>query len=137
MLAPTDNWTQFLILAGAGVVGAFILGIGRAGMGLVRTRQAKVRADESDARNLSTFFFDQPRDSRTGTPATVGWTTKVDATLDQLTKSQAHTTKILNEILYEVKPNGGGNLRGAVDVAAQAATDEVKRVRRNEDEANG
>lgn len=115
MLAITEGWVQFFILAGAGVIGAVVLGLGRAVMGLMRTRQAKVRADESDARNLSVFFFDQPRDERTGTPATIGWTTKVDASLDQLTKSQAHTTKVLNEILYEVKPNGGGNLRGGID----------------------
>ncbi len=115
MFAITAAWSEFLVLAGAGIVGAIILGLGRTVMGLVRTRQAKVRADESDARNLSVFFFDQPRDERTGTPATIGWTTKIDAALDRLTRSQEHTTQVVNKILYQVEKNGGGNMRGAID----------------------
>ncbi len=103
------------ILAIASIVTAIILGTGKMVMGIVRTRQARAKAEESGLSNFGKYFFDQPRDEQTGTPATVGWTTKVDATLEQLTKSQAHTTKILNEILYEVKPNGGGNLRAAID----------------------
>ncbi len=118
MLAISTGLSQFLILAGAGIVGAVILGIGRAGMGLMKTRQTQTRQDEFDQRTLTEFFFDTPRDSRTGAPAKIGWTTKVDGQLDRLSKSQTETQRVLNEILYEVKPNGGGNLRGAVDRVA-------------------
>ncbi len=137
MLAPTEGWQQFLILAGAGVVGAFVLGIGRAGMGLMRTKQTQARQEEADQRILTEFFFDTPRDPRTGTPAKIGWTTKVDACLKELTDGQARIERAVHQTLSEVVPdaNGGHNLRGAVDRAAQANADEVTRVRHNEDES--
>lgn len=137
MLALSSSWTEFLVLAAAGVVGAIILGMGKAVMGLVKSRQSKARSDESDQLNLGRFFFDQPRDTRTGTPPTVGWTTRVDAALESLarsqeslTRAQDRTAKTVNEILYEVKQNGGGNLRGAIDRVADAHD-------RNESEGNG
>lgn len=116
MLALTQNWSQFLVLAGAGVIGAIILGSGKALMELVRTRQTKDRADEEAERNLTSFFFDQPRDPRTGTPATTGWTTKVDRALSDLAKG-------LREVLDEVTEdrNGDHNLRGIVKRGAEAA----------------
>ena len=135
MLALTEGWQQFLILAAAGVVGAFVLGIGRAGMGLMRTRQTKQREDEVAERDLSKFFFDQPRNERTGTPATTGWTTTVNLTLAELKVSQTKMEKTVNQILYELTPNGGHNFRGVVERSAAAASAEVERVRKNEDTA--
>ena len=117
MLALTEGWQQFLILAAAGVVGAFVLGIGRAGMGLMRTKQTQARQEEADQRILTEFFFDTPRDPRTGTPAKIGWTTKVDACLKELTDGQARIERAVHQTLSEVVPdgNGGHNLRGGID----------------------
>ena len=131
MLAITSGWSEFLILAAAGVVGAFVLGIGRAGMGLMRTKQTQARQDEADQRILTEFFFDTPRDPRTGTPAKEGWTTKVDRSLKQLADSQARIERAVHLTLSEVVPdsNGGHNLRGAVD-RSEANAEEMRRVHR-------
>ena len=144
MLAISSGLQTFLILAAATVIATVIIGFGRAVVGYVKLKQTKAREDEFDQRTLSEFFFDTDRDPRTGTPAKEGWTTKVDRTLQQLAAgqatlaaAQAETAKAVHEILYEVKPNGGGNLRGGVDRIEQAATTEVARVRRNEDDAHG
>ena len=123
---------EFAILAGAGIVGAIVLGLGKAVMGLVRTRQTKAREDDVAEQKLSSFLFDQPRDPRTGAPATIGWTTSVDKALADLAAGQTRTTSIVNEILYELKPNGGGNFRGIVESGVDAANAEVIRVRKNE-----
>ena len=135
MLALTEGWSQFIVLAGAGVIGAIVLGIGRALMGLVRTRQTKQREDEAAEQNLSQYFFDQPRNERTGTPATIGWTTTVDLTLKELRLAQEHTNKVVNQILYEITPNGGKNFRGLVERGVDAASAEVARVHKNEEDA--
>ena len=121
MLAISSSLTEFFVLAAAGIVGAIVLAAGRAMMGLVRTRQTKQRADEKDQDKLSTFFFDQPRDPRTGTPGTEGWTTKVDRTLKELKDSQLRIEKAVHLTLNEVVQdgNGGHNLRGAVDRIAK------------------
>lgn len=124
-------------LAGATVLGAFILGAGKAVMGLIRSSQTKKRNEESDQRILTEFFFDTPADPRTRTPGKEGWTTKVDATLVSLKAGQQQTQNLLNEVLGELRPdgNGGHNLRGVVERGAEAAGAEVIRVRKNEDEA--
>ena len=125
MLALSSGLSQLFVLAGAGILGAIVLGIGRAVMGLMRTRQTTQRQEEFDQRTLAEFFFDTERDSRTGAPPKEGWTTTVNRTLAELKRSQDHTAKIVNEILYELKPNGGGNFRGLVERGVEAAGAEV------------
>lgn len=127
MFAISAGTETLLIYVAAAVIGAAILGIGKAVMGLVRTRQLKARNTEFDQRTLTEFFFDIDRDPRTGTPARQGWTTKVDKTLDILTKGQNQTTRMLNEVLREIKPdgNGGHNLRGIMERQAEAVGIEV------------
>ena len=96
-------------------------------MKLFEGSKTKRRQEEQDQQTLSEFFFDTPRNQRTGTPAKQGWTTKVDATLETLTKGQAHTTKLVHEVLQELKPdgNGGHNFRGLIERSAEAAGIEV------------
>jgi hypothetical protein len=119
-----------LALCAAGLIGW----IARAFMNLVKTRQSKARDDERAERTLSAFLFDQERDPRTGTPATTGWTTRVDQTLSVLTSGQARTEaaqvrteRAVHQILEELRPdgNGGHNLRGLVERSAEAAGVEV------------
>ena len=73
--------------------------------------------DEADARNLSKFFFDTPRDPRTGTPAKIGWTTKVDACLKELTDGQARIERAVLNVIGKMFRTvmAGSNFRGAVD----------------------
>ncbi len=116
MLAISSTLSEFFVLCGAGVIGAVILGLGRAVMGLVRTTQTKKRAAETDQATMSEFLFGTPRDPRTGMPAREGWTRRVDKALETLASG-------LEEVLSEIKPdrNGRHNLRGIVERGAEAA----------------
>jgi len=125
VLGLTGGTETLIIYIAAAVIGAAILGLGRAFMKALQKRQTDARQAEDDKRILSYFLFDQPRDPSTGTPAKQGWTTTVDIKLESLTKSQERMDKMLGEILYELKPNGGGNFRGAVERNAVAARAEV------------
>lgn len=129
MFAISTGLQNLLIIAGASLLCATVLAVGRSGMNLMRKRQTDQRQEAYDQRTLSEFFFDTPRDSRTGTPGKEGWTTKVDRTLGQLGKGQERTAGLLNEVLREIKPdgNGGNNFRGIVERAAEAASTEVDR----------
>ena len=129
MFAISSGIENLLIISAAGVLGAIILGIGRAVMKVLQTRQARSRNDDFDQRTLSEFFFDTPRDQRTGAPAKEGWTTKVDRTLEQLAQGQTRQAGLLNEVLREIKPdgNGGHNFRGVVERAAAAADVETEK----------
>ena len=106
---------------------AFAIWVARSTMKFFEGRQKKQHQQDYDQRTLSEFFFDTPRDPNTGTPAKQGWTTKVDATLETLTRGQAHTTKLIHEVLGELKPdnNGGHNFRGLMERSAEAAGIEV------------
>lgn len=72
----------------------------------------KHRQDSRDAVGLREFFFDTPGNPRTGVPPKKGWTTLVD-------ERQVRMERKLDAVLGEVKPNGGHNLRGAVDRTAK------------------
>lgn len=113
---PNSLWS-ILAYAAAAVLGAIILGVGKAAMNLVRKRQAEHRQDDADQQTLISFLFDTPSDPRTRTPLRKGWTTKVDETLLRLTQAQEQTTRLVREVLAELKPdgNGGHNFRGKVD----------------------
>ncbi len=116
MFAITGGWEEFVILVGAGIIGAIVLGTGRAVMGLVRSNQTKKRASELDQIRLSEFLFGVERDPRTGTPGREGWTVRVDKTLAELAKG-------LRQVIDEITPdhNGRHNLRGIVERGAEAA----------------
>jgi len=133
------GFETFVILAAATVIAALVLGAGKAMMNLVRTRQTKRRKDVDEAQAAIThfgqFFFDQPRDERTGTPATIGWTTTVDRRLKEMKASQDAIKHSVNQILYEIKPNGGKNLRGLIENGMSAASTEVERIHKNEESA--
>lgn len=118
-----------------------ILGIARATMKLIKARQTKEREDTQDLKSVTTFFFGEDANPRTGTPAKTGWTTKVDNTLQTLSDGQLRTEHAVKKILGEVVPNGGHNLRGAVERAAGIAgveaadqTTERKRVQERDAE---
>ena len=118
-----------LIYAAAAVLGAVILGVGRALMKLIQSRQADKRADEADDRTLKEFFFGLEKDVRTGTPAREGWTVTVDRCLAALTRGQettqtmaTETRHLVDKILYELTPNGGSNMRGAIDRLDEATS---------------
>ena len=119
MLATSDL-SQFLILAGAGVIGAIILGIGRSGMKFIQKNQTKKRQGDNSQRILTEFLFDVDPDPVTHTPGRKGWTTLVNEQLSSLEHG-------LREVLAEVKPdhNGRHNLRGTVERTAEAAGVEV------------
>lgn len=128
MFAISSGTETLLIYVAAAVIGAAILGFARAVMKFMQTRQTTQRQEEYDQRTLSEFFFDRERDPKTGVPAKEGWTTAVNKALDTLTRGQAQTTRMINEILREIKPdgNGGHNLRGLVERGAKAADLGVK-----------
>ena len=132
VLVATSGASEVLIFAAAAVLAGLVGWIAKATMSLIKSRQSKQRDDERAEHTLSQFFFDQERDPRTGTPATVGWTSRVDQTLGILTAGQSRTEAAqrriehtVQEIAYELKPNGGGNLRAIVEMGAQAAGVEV------------
>lgn len=133
MFAISSGTETLVIYVAAAVIGAVILGFGRAVMKFIQNRQTSLRQGEWDQRTLSEFFFDRDRDPRTGTPAKEGWTTTVNKALAQLAASQERTNAMVNKILYEITPNGGHNLRGGIDRMAEAAATEIERIRRNED----
>lgn len=114
MLAISSGIEQFLILALAGIIGAAVLGAGRAVMGLIRTRQTKQRQNTEDQRTLSEFFFGVEADPRTRTPGREGWCVKVDRSLEQLTTG-------LSQVISELIPDGNGrqNLRGITERTAE------------------
>ena len=120
MLALSSSLNEFLVLGGASLGVAIILGIGRAGMKFMQKRQTQRRQGDVSQRILTEFLFDVPPDPVTRTPGRKGWTTKVDESLAELHSS-------LNEVLAEVKPdhNGRHNLRGTVERTAEAAGVEV------------
>ena len=125
MWGVSGGLSELIILTVSAIAGAAILGFGKAVMSLMRTRQTKQRMENDDERTRQRFFFDQPADPRTGTPATTGWTTTVNATLRELAAGQTDTAKKVDQILYELMPNGGGNFRGMVEKNAAAAQKEV------------
>lgn len=105
-------------------MGAALIGFGKAVAGLWRSNQSKRRVDEQDQRTLKEFFFGAEKDPRIGTPAKEGWTTKVDRQLagqtrqlEQLRVTQHQTSNAVQQILYELTPNGGSNFRGKVERA--------------------
>lgn len=127
MFAISSGTETLLIYVAAAVIGAAILGFARVVMKFIQGRQTAQRLEDWDQRTLSEYFFDTPRDTRTGAPAKDGWTTVVNRTLKQLVDGQAQTTRMINEILREIKPdgNGGHNFRGVVERGISAASDEV------------
>ena len=120
MLALSSSLNEFLVLCLAGVGGAIILGIGRAGMKYIQRSQTKKRQGDTSQRILTEFLFDVPPDPVTRTPGRKGWTTLVNEQLSSLEHG-------LREVLAEVKPdhNGRHNLRGTVERPAEAAGVEV------------
>lgn len=90
---------------------------------LVRKRRSTAKDDIEDMGNLTDFLFDKPSNPRTRTPATTGWTTMVNATLEDHGRRLADIGGMVQQVLAEVKPdgNGGHNLRGAVVRSAKAA----------------
>lgn len=123
--ATQSGLETVIIYVAAAVLGAVILGIGRATMNLIRSRQARKRSEETDNKTLTDFFFGTERDPRTRTPAREGWTTKVDRQLEQLRKTQHQTSNAVQQILYELQPNGGSNFRGAVERVTDIATEKT------------
>lgn len=115
MLGISGGLENLLILAAAGVIGAIILGTGKAAMNLMRTRQTKRRQVDTDQRTLSEFFFGVAADQRTRTPGREGWCVKVDRTLAELTTG-------LNQVIAEITPdhNGRSNLHGIAERTAEA-----------------
>lgn len=115
MFAISGGFEEFIILAAAGVIGAVVLGAGRAVMGLVRSRQTRQRQNVEDQRTLSEFFFGVEADPRTRTPGREGWCVKVDRSLEQLASG-------LQEVISQITPdhNGRHNLHGVVERTAEA-----------------
>jgi hypothetical protein len=118
-----------LIIATFG--GAVFVGIGTSGVHLLRNRNASIKDTGTDMGTLTSFFFDKPQDKRTRTPASIGWTTKVDLQLanqdetlslhgSQLAEIGRKVDKILSEVIPD--GNGGHNLRGEVTRASAAAS---------------
>lgn len=136
VLAATTNTQWVLIYLAVALISAAILGATRAAMKWLQSHQTDKRNEDYDQRTLAEFFFDTPRDPRTGTPGKQGWTTTVDNTLKVLADGQARTERAVNKILGEVQQdgNGGHNLRGVVERGAKAAGADVSRIRRNEDQ---
>lgn len=112
MAALDPTLGNFLAGLAYTVLAAFVIAVTAA---VVRTF-SKHQADARDAQGLREFFFDTPGNPRTGVPPKKGWTTLVDERQDRIERK-------VDAVLGEVKPNGGHNLRGAVDRAAKNAED--------------
>jgi hypothetical protein len=109
---------------GIGVIGGLLVlaiaGAARAGPQLLGKRQAERR----DAMSTYERLYGKPANPRTGEPATKGWTTHVDESLEYLGTVTAQTSTEVKHVRREIHEMGERIMEKA-DAASAAAAEEV------------
>lgn len=99
----------------ATVSGALVTAIVISAKDWIAKRRRTALDDEEDLDSLTDFLFDAPPDARTRAPGHKGWTTKVDDRLKDLEVTLGELKTLLDQVLYELLPNGGSNFRASVE----------------------